>query len=298
MKSFVSLAASCLMALPLTSQAMGPGPVPAAATSFQIGSVAVTSLSDAEYVLPNDGKIFGVSEGANAVAKVLRAANASTDVITLPVDALLVRDGSRVVLIDTGLGPKLGGALVASLKLAGVAPADITDVLITHPHPDHIGGLLTPEGRTAFTNAKIRFSAPDWKDLGGHASQAALVRAIEAQVQTFEPGATITPSIESVPLPGHTPGHVGYRIVSNGESLLDVGDVAHSSIISLAQPDWTMGFDQDAQGGKSTRRRTLGELAQSGHVIFAPHFPYPGVGTIATAGDGFKWQPAPLPRTH
>lgn len=298
MKSLFSLAATLLAAAPLVSLAAGPGPAPAAVTSFQVGTLTVASLSDSEYVLPNDGKIFGVDAGAAGVAKVLKAANASTDMITLPVDALLVRDGSRVVLIDTGLGAKTGGALVTSLKLAGASPADVTDVLITHPHPDHVGGLLTAEGRSAFPNAKIRISAPDWNELTEHAEQAALARAIEPQVQTFEPGAVITPSIRSVSLPGHTPGHVGYRITSGSESLLDVGDVVHSSIISLAQPDWTMGFDHDAQGGKSMRRRTLGELAQSRELIFAPHFPYPGVGTIEAAGNGFKWLPARLPRTR
>lgn len=277
---------------------MGPGAVPPVASSFRVGDLAVTSLSDTEYVLPNDGKIFGVGAGADAVAKVLRSANAPTDVITLPVDALLVRDGSRIVLIDTGLGPKLGGALVASLKLAGVSPADVTDVLITHPHPDHIGGLLTADGRSAFPKATIRISGPDWKDLGGHAELAGLLRAIEGQVQPFEPGAGITPSIRSVPLPGHTPGHVGYRITSGNDSLLDVGDVAHSSILSLAEPDWTMGFDHDVQGSKSMRRHTLEELAQSRQLIFAPHFPYPGIGVIEAVGTGFKWLPAPLPRTR
>jgi glyoxylase-like metal-dependent hydrolase (beta-lactamase superfamily II) len=298
MKSFVSFACSALLAVPLVSHAMGPGPVPAAATSFRVGSLSVSALSDTEYVLPNDGKIFGVDAGAAAVAQVLRAAQAPADAITLPVDALLVRDGARVILIDAGLGPKLAGALVASLALTGTSPADVTDVLITHPHPDHVGGLLTMDGHLAFPNAKIRMSAPDWKDFVSHGDEAALAHAIEPQVEAFEPGASITPSIRSVSLPGHTPGHVGYRITSGSDSLLDVGDVVHSAIVSLAEPDWTMGFDQDPQGARSMRRRTLGELAQSHQLVFAPHFPYPGIGTIELAGSGFKWQPSSLPRTH
>lgn len=300
MKFLTSTLVAALACLPLISSAanFGPGPVPAAATSFQIGTIAVTSLSDTQYVLPNDGKIFGVGAGAEAVAKVLSAANAPTEVISLPVDALLVHDGKRVVLIDSGLGPKLKGSLIASLALVGVKPADVTDVLITHPHPDHIGGLIAADGRQAFPKAKIHFSAPDWKQLSTQADQADLVKAIQAQVVSFEPGSRITSSITSVALPGHTPGHVGYRIVSGNDSLLDVGDVAHSSIISLAEPDWGMGFDQDGDLAKSTRRHELGELTKSQQLIFAPHFPYPGIGTVEASGEGFKWKSASLPLSH
>jgi glyoxylase-like metal-dependent hydrolase (beta-lactamase superfamily II) len=300
MKSLTSPLVAALIALPLVSSAanFGPGPVPAAATSFRIGAIAVTSLSDTEYVLPNDGKIFGVGVGPEAVAQVLSAGNAPPGVISLPVDALLVRDGQRTILIDSGLGPKLGGALMASLALIGVKPTDVTDVLITHPHPDHIGGLMTAEGHPAFPGARIRLSAPDWKQLSAQADQASLVTAIKAQVESFEPGASITPSVTSVPLPGHTPGHVGYRISSGGDSILDVGDVAHSSIISLAQPDWGMGFDQDGTLAKSTRRHALADLAKSRQLIFAPHFPDPGIGTVEASGDGFRWIAATLPRSH
>jgi len=295
----LSLAAT-LIAAPVASFAanFGPGPVPAAATSFQVGTVAVTALADTQYVLPNDGKIFGVGVGADAVAKVLGAADAPTDVITLPVDALVVRDGTRTLLIDSGLGPNLGGSLMTSLKLVGVKAADVTDVLITHPHPDHIGGLLTADGHVAFPQARIHFSTPDWKALGAQAEQAALVKAIASQVQTFEPGAAITATVTSVPLPGHTPGHVGYRITSGNDSLLDVGDVAHSSIVSLAEPDWGMGFDQDSPLAKSTRRHALADLAKTRQLIFAPHFPYPGIGTVETSGDGYKWHPASLPASR
>jgi glyoxylase-like metal-dependent hydrolase (beta-lactamase superfamily II) len=295
MKSIISFSGAWLAALPLLSQAMGPESVLPAAMPFHVGQIAVTSLSDTQYVLPNDGKIFGVGESIDAVATVLIAANSPANVITLPVDALLVKDGARVVLVDTGLGPKQSGALIASLKLAGVAPKDVTDVLITHPHPDHIGGLLTADGQSAFPKARIRFSVPDWQDLAQNAGQAALVRVIKPQVETFTPGASVTPSITSVSLPGHSPGHVGYRVSSAGASLLDVGDVVHSSVVSLAHPEWVMGFDQDRQAGSTTRQHLLAELAQSREMIFAPHFPYPGVGTVAAAGAGYKWTPASLP---
>jgi len=272
----------------------GPAAVPPAATPFHIGSLKAASVADAQFVMPNDGKVFGVDAGPAAVADVLKAANAPSDQITLSVDTLLVRDGARTVLIDTGLGPKAGGVLIASLKLAGVTPDQVTDVLITHVHPDHIGGLLTADGQPAFPKAKVRMASADWAFLQSQPDMAALVKAIAPQVAAFEPGAQVTPSITAVAIKGHTPGHVGYQIVSGRDRLLDIGDTAHSSIISLAKPDWTMGFDGAAAVAKASRRETLTELAKDHETIFAPHFPYPGVGTVAASGDGFAWQPANL----
>ena len=91
-------------------------------------------------------------------------------------------------------------------------------------------------------------------------------------------------------LGGHTPGHVGYEIVSNGARLLDIGDSAHSSIVSLARPEWTMGFDNDPVAGKSSRRDTLAMLAKTHELVFAPHFPFPGVGRIEASGEGYAWK--------
>ena len=101
----------------------------------------------------------------------------------------------------------------------------------------------------------------------------------------------MAPGIRSVALPGHTPGHVGYEVVSGKQRLLDIGDMAHSSVLSLKKPSWTMGFDSDSGLAKATRRATLTQLAKDQEWVFSPHFPFPGVGHIATEGDGFRWVP-------
>jgi glyoxylase-like metal-dependent hydrolase (beta-lactamase superfamily II) len=297
MKSLVIGMAAAVLAstASLAASAAGPGPATPAATFFSVGKLSLVSLADARFVLPNDGKVFGLDAGgADKVAEVLRAAHAPTDDITLAVDALLVHDGARVVLIDTGLGPVTGSVLMSSLKLAHVTPGQVTDVLVTHAHFDHVGGLVTADGRSAFPNAKIRISSPDWEWLKGQADQAALVKAVSPQVDAFEPGARVTPSIVSVPIKGHTPGHVGYEVSSGSARLLDIGDTAHSAILSLARPGWTNGFDGDAEAAKASRIATLKALAASHEEVFAPHFPYPGVGTVRAAGEGFEWQPAAI----
>jgi glyoxylase-like metal-dependent hydrolase (beta-lactamase superfamily II) len=261
-----------------------------AAQSFHVGALSLTAVHDAQIVVANDGKTFGLGVSTRAVGNVLRAAGAPTDRITLSVNDLLVRTGRRLILIDTGLGPRYHGALLASLKLAGVAPGDVTDVLITHPHPDHIGGLLDAQGGLAFPNATIRLASAAWAWMKQKVTPT-MIGTIAPRVQTFEPGARIAPGVVSVSFPGHTPGHVGYEIDSGRSRLIDTGDVAHSSIVSLARPQWDIEFDVDQTLGRQTRLKTLPALARSGEWVFAPHFPFPGVGHIVAAGRGFAWKP-------
>jgi len=269
-----------------------PANDPPAFKTFQVGKLQVTSLHDKDNVLPNDAKILGVDVGKQAVADVLAAAGAPTDSIKLSVDGLLVREGQKNILIDTGLGPKAKGQLVESLEKTGLKPEQITDVLITHVHGDHVGGLVTADGKQQFPNAALQISAPDWAWLQTMPNMAELVNVIKPQVKTFTPGDKVLPDIRSVPLPGHTPGHVGYQIVSGKERILDIGDSAHSAIISLAKPQWAIGFDNDRAEGIANRKALLAKLAADHELIFAPHFPYPGVGYIRSKGDHYIFEPA------
>ena len=133
-------------------------------------------------------------------------------------------------------------------------------------------------------------SAPEWATLQAKGDKA-LVAAIRPKVQPFAPGVEVVPGIRSVPLPGHTPGHSGYLIGTGTDALLDIGDTAHSAIVSLARPDWAIAYDTDAGAGRTTREAELAKLAASHQRIFAPHFPYPGVGTVVKAGNGYRWEP-------
>jgi len=273
--------------------AFGPAAVAASSHDFRVGALKLTALHDAQYVIPNDAKTFGVDAGAAAVAELLRSKGAPTDRITVSVNALLVRSGGRVLLLDTGLGPKAHGVLIASLKEAGVKPTAVTDVLITHSHGDHVGGLLDESGHLAFPKATIRMASKEWAWMKSQ-GPADLVKAVSAHVRTFEPGARLAPGVTAIALDGHTPGHVGYEIASGKQRLLDIGDLSHSSIVSLAKPGWTMGFDTDAAVSKKTRQDKLATLAKDQEWVFAPHFPYPGVGHVVADGDAFIWK-AELP---
>jgi glyoxylase-like metal-dependent hydrolase (beta-lactamase superfamily II) len=261
-----------------------------AAHPFHLGSLDLTVLHDSEIVVPNDGKTFGIDARPGEVTALLRAASAPTTKITLSVNVLMVRTGGHIALLDTGIGAADHGALLASLKLTGVTPEAVTDVLITHSHGDHVGGLLDAKGQLAFPKATIRMASAEWDWLKTQ-GPAQLVAAITSHVETFAPGATVVPGIRSRALEGHTPGHVAYEISSGDAQLLDIGDLAHSSIVSLAKPQWTMGFDNDPTVASATRVKTLAALASSHELIYTPHFPYPGLGHIVAAGAGFKWQP-------
>jgi glyoxylase-like metal-dependent hydrolase (beta-lactamase superfamily II) len=266
-------------------------PVAPAMQTFHLGQMEVTSLYDAQIIVPNDGKSFGTDAKAGEVADLLRASAAPTGEVTLSVNVLLVKTGSHLLLLDTGTGPEWHGALLGSLKLTGVSPAAITDILITHSHGDHVNGLLNEKGRLAFPNAMIFMAEDEWEWMKTKGAER-LVTEISDHVTSFRAGQVVAPGIRSIPIEGHTPGHVGYELSSAGARLRDIGDLAHSSIISLARPQWLNGFDRDGDDARAVRMAMLAELARSHELVFAPHFPFPGIGYIVPDGTAYTWQPA------
>ena len=142
----IGVAALMLIAAPLArAQPISPPANPAHA--FKVGRLEAAALWDGGFVLPNNGRIIGLDEGVERVSEVLKAAGAPSDRLELSVNVLLLKTPGRVWLFDTGNGPKSAGKLMESLKAAGVAPAQVTDVVISHSHGDHINGLLTAAGQ-------------------------------------------------------------------------------------------------------------------------------------------------------
>jgi glyoxylase-like metal-dependent hydrolase (beta-lactamase superfamily II) len=290
---------AALTCRPSASAAQSVLHVPPAARSFHIGAMNVSVLRDGSIAVPNDGSVFGLGAGPAKVSQVLRAAGKPTEETDLDIAVLLVRNGGRAALIDAGYGLKGKSVLKQSLALVHVSPLQITDILITHAHPDHVGGLVDATGRSAFPRATIHLSAKEWRFMQRQPETRAIARAVRAQVRTFDPGHEVLRGIRSIPLYGHTPGHVMYELVSGGERLLDVGDAVHSLVISLARPEWTVAWDWDKRLGERVRVRELTRLAASHERIFAGHFPFPGLGHVASNGHRFRFIPGvPAPRSR
>lgn len=292
--------ASITACSPEADKTAAPAAAPVAAPSpdvhaFRIGALEATALKDGEIVLPNAANESPWADTAGA-RTVLTGAGQPGDAIHLSVQPLLVRDGERLVLIDTGAGGRMGtqNKLVGSLRAAGVDPTMVTDILISHAHGDHVGGLVGADGSLAFPNAIVRISEPEWDYMkvgAAKAGEAALLAAVTPKVQPFAPGAQVTPSIKAVALAGHTPGHTGYEIVSGTDRLLYIGDAMHSSVISVQRPDWINGWDTDGAAGVATRQGLLERGATGSLRIYGVHFPFPGLGRFQRKDDGFVWVP-------
>jgi len=208
--------------------------------------------------------------------------------------AFLLKTPEAAVLIDTGLG---GGSLEKALAGTGVAPEDISLVLLTHMHGDHIGGLLA-EGRPAFPKAKIRLAREErdfWLDeanpakFPGLAANFDLARralsAYGAEVVTFEFGEEVAPGLTAVAALGHTPGHTAYMLVSKPYRVLFWGDLVHAAALQFPRPDLSPRYDLDPVAAAKTRLEFLERAAREGLVVAGDHLPFPGVGLVK-AGPG------------
>ena len=263
---------------------------------FAVGDLEAIALKDGDIRVPNDGKTVGLGQPREAVRALLSAAGLSGDTIDFSIQPLLIRDGSRTMLFDAGAAAApfaQAGRLPEALRAAGVAPAQVTDVFISHGHPDHVGGLVTAQARPAFPRARVHVAAPEWEAMRADPEQAALTSAIAPQVAPFAPDASLLPNVTAVAVRGHTPGHTAYRITARGESLLFIGDSAHHAVVSVERPEWTIAFDVggDAAAAEESRRALLERAADEGWRLYAGHFPFPGVGRVQRRAGGLVWRP-------
>lgn len=262
------------------------------------GAYVVTAISDGTFD-QSTATLRGIDE-ADAIA--LRAARFGRRSPCGYINTFLLQGEGRTVLVDTGaaggMGPTLG-RLLPNLAAAGVEPGAIDLVLLTHFHPDHSAGLATEGGAAVFPNAAL--SAADaecafWLDTDPDANEAlrpyrAAARAAAAPYAarlTRSGAAPVAPGITPVPLPGHTPGHTGYRIGDGADALLIWGDIMHHPDVQAPHPDVTVIYDIDPQQAAATRRHILDAAATDRLPIAGMHLHFPAFSQVERDGAGYR----------
>lgn len=272
-----------------TETAMAP-PAIAPYRRFRLGEATVTTLLAGNRPLENPHGTFGLNASDEEFAAVSAAARIPADKSLNFFTPTLVDIGSEVVLFDTGLAPE---GITAALAAAGRSADEVTLVVLTHMHGDHIGGL--GEGTTpTFVNARYATGQIEFDHWAGAGNEGfdAKVRPLAEKMAMLADGAEAAPGLSAMLVPGHTPGHMAYRVESGGQSLILAADTANHYIWSLGHPDWEVRFDMDKAQAAASRRKLLDMLAADGTPFVGYHMPFPGLGYVETSGEGFRFVPA------
>lgn len=285
------------------ASAQGPG-----LYRYKLGDIQLTALYDGLWPVKIDDD-FVRNAGSAAVNKALAAAFLPPDVLPVSFTVLLVNTGGKLVLIDAGTAGQIAdtaGVMFANMTAAGIEPAMIDTVLISHFHPDHIDGIKTKDGEKVFRNAEILVPEPEWAywmDDGTMSRAPARIQVyfrnarrifgdIAGEVRRFKPGAEVAPGITSIPAFGHTPGHTAFSIASGNRSMLVMSDAVRNPYLFARHPDWQPSFDMDGPLAVKTRRQMLDRVASDRMLVEAYHFPFPACGHIARSGKGYEFVPS------
>lgn len=297
-------AASSGLLFPMSSQATSEDE---GFTTRQFGDGELLSLSDGHLTLPV-GFILPESIDADARSAFLASHGIGPENVTPPCNLTLWRTADRLVLFDVGAGLQFmpgAGLLPDSLAAAGIDPLDVTDVVLTHAHPDHLWGAIDDFDELTFPEATYHLhrgerdywmaagtleSTPDARKTFVVGAQNRLPR-LDERLVLFDWGDEVLPGIEAVDTHGHTPGHTSFALHANGDSLLVLGDALTNTAISFERPAWPSGSDQDSEQGVRTRLALLDRLASEHTAILGFHLSAPGFGHVERQADAYRFVP-------
>lgn len=262
----------------------------AAARSFALGDLKVTTLLAASRPVPDPHTIFGLNVDDATFAQVSADNFIPTDMAQFYFTPTLVQTGAETILFDTGTDAP---GVTAALAQAGFAPADISHVVLTHMHPDHIGGLSDDAGTPTFSNAAYITGQTEFDYWAGQANEVfeAKMRPLADKTRFIGDGGAVASGITGMAAFGHSPGHMAYMLDSGGKQLILLADTANHYVWSLAYPDWEVRFDADKAAAAATRRILLGMAATDKMAVIGYHMPFPAAGFIETRGDGYNFVP-------
>ncbi|WP_134726778.1 MBL fold metallo-hydrolase [Paracoccus luteus] len=277
-----------------------------AVTTLTAGDLRIDSVSDGTLELPAAFVTDALpdAERADIIARFAIPA----DRIVTPMNITLLRRGDRVALFDVGSGPGFmptAGKLAGALAAVGITPADVTDVIFTHAHPDHLWGLLDEFDEPVFARARLQMGAAEheyWTDPQtpatiGEARQAFAVgaarrlAAVGDRMALFEPDAEVLPGVTAVATPGHTPGHTSFAIGTPDTGIMVTGDAIGNATFAFARPDLPGGGDQDQPRAAESRKALLARLADENWRMIGYHLPGGGIGRCVRQGDAFAFVP-------
>jgi glyoxylase-like metal-dependent hydrolase (beta-lactamase superfamily II) len=281
---------------------------------YKIGTFEVTAVTDGMRTdaLPDTYVRNAKKEEVNAA---LTAAHLEKDKLRPPFTPVVVNTGSKLVVIDTGLGPLLYeqskgavGQFQTNLAAAGIDRNAVDVVMISHFHGDHINGLLTADSKLAFPNAEIMVPAVEWKYWTdeGNMSKASgtplegnfknvrrVFGALNNKVTQYEAGKEPVPGITAMATYGHTPGHVSYVVASGSDRVMVQVDItAHVALLFVRNPGWHLSGDMDGPMAEQTRRKIYDMASAESMLIQGFHFPFPGLGYVEKDGAGYRFVPA------
>ena len=261
----------------------------------KLGEYDVTTLLDNQRTVDNIQSIFGMNVSKEEFGKVSAENLIPADKSQFFFTPTVINTGTELILFDTGLGEN--GNIVGALSAAGYTPDQVDIVVITHMHPDHIGGLILDD-KPVFPNARYITGSTEYDfwnkqdpQSGIPALMAKKVKPLIEKFSFIKGGDTIASGITAMETFGHTPGHMAFMVESKGEQIALLADMTNHYVWSLAYPDWEVKFDMDKSAAAATRRKTLDMLATDKIPFIGYHMPFPATGYVETRGNGFKYVP-------
>lgn len=279
-----------------------------ARASTRLGGMQIDTLSDGYLSLPFD-MIYGPAP-QDELASLLKAKGVDrSQPYHTPLNVTLMRDGERVVLFDTGSGQGFqdsAGELVDALEALDLTVEDVTHVVFTHAHPDHLWGVLDEFDDPLFYEAEHMIGKVEWDywidpktvdNIGQDRASFAVgaqrrLAAMEDAMTFFNDGEEILPGMAARATYGHTPGHMAFELRNGSDALMVVGDAIANDIVSFARPDWHSGTDQDLELGAKTRASLLDQIASEKMQLIGYHLPGGGIGRAEKKDGGYRFIPA------